>query len=97
LPDGAHHGSVIATSLAHGGSADCTALTGDDNAFSFHVGGDDVAWDWEPKDIADATTIRFTFTCPHCVPVETRVELPHPQSCCRGHCRTASTRLCPAT
>jgi hypothetical protein len=40
-----------------------------------------IDWNWEPKDRPEATTIRFQFTCPGCVPAETNVELPRHWHC----------------
>lgn len=81
VPDGAHHGQVIATSLAHGGSADCTRLVDDANTFWFQLDGSRIDWDWGPKDQPDATTIHFTFSCAGCRPIETQVELPRRWYC----------------
>lgn len=81
VPDGAHHGSVIATSLDHGGSAECAPLVGKQNTFHFQVGDDKIDWDWEPKDDPEATTIRYTFSCAGCTSIETSVTLPR-----RWHC-----------
>ncbi|MEO8699901.1 MAG: hypothetical protein ABI867_07645 [Kofleriaceae bacterium] len=81
LPDGAHHGNVIRTSIEHGGSTECAPLTVETNTFAFTLAGTKVDWDWGPKDQADATTIHFTFSCTSCKSVETTVELPR-----RWHC-----------
>lgn len=82
LPDGAHHGSVIKTSIKHGGSADCALLADEKNELQFDVEGDVIDWDWGPKEQPNATTIQFMFRCPSCgSPIETSVKLPR-----RWHC-----------
>jgi hypothetical protein len=81
LPDGAHRGKVIATSIEHGGSADCTPLVTAANTVAFALAGTQVDWDWGPKDEPDATAIQFRFTCAGCTPIETTVTLPR-----RWHC-----------
>jgi len=95
LPHGAHHGSVIRTSIVHGGSADCAPLAHEKNKFQFEVDGDVIDWDWGPKDQPNATTIRFTFRCRGCgSPIETRVTLPRRWYCFSWIERERSGSVC---